>query len=62
MADVKCPKCDGCGKVANDADETPWSAWTSLPLASSAAVLAGFVRPKPCPLCGGSGKIESATG
>lgn len=54
----KCPKCTGCGKVADSADEEPWSAWLSLPLAASVAVLAGIVMPKICPLCGGSGKVE----
>lgn len=52
----KCTTCEGCGKIANDDSGTPWSAWTSLPLHSSAAVLMGLVRPVPCPDCNGSGK------
>lgn len=52
---TKCPACDGCGKIANDEDGTPWTYWAALPLQSSAAVLAGLVRPIPCPKCGGRG-------
>jgi hypothetical protein len=46
-----CPKCDGCGQVADTDDQEPWTAWTSLPLQSSAAVLMGLVKPIPCPVC-----------
>jgi hypothetical protein len=51
--DVKgpCPTCEGCGQIANDDSQTPWSAWLDLPLKSSAAVLMGLVRPLPCPTC-----------
>jgi len=62
MSDAKCPKCDGCGKVATDDDQTPWSHWTSLPHASSAAVLMGLVKPVPCPDCGGTGKAAEPKG
>jgi hypothetical protein len=24
-----CPRCQGCGQLVNDNDETPWSAWDS---------------------------------
>lgn len=54
----KCTNCDGCGKVADTEDQEPWTAWTSLPLHSSAAVLTGMVKPIPCPECGGSGAIH----
>jgi hypothetical protein len=53
---AKCWKCGGCGQVANTEDEEPWTAWLSLPLESSAAVLLGLVRPKTCPACNGSGE------
>lgn len=56
MSESDCTKCEGCGKVANDADQTPWRHWLRLPLESSAAVLMGLVRPVPCPRCGGTGK------
>jgi len=48
-----CGKCDGCGQVADTADQEPWTAWTSLPLSSSAAVIAGVVKPITCPACKG---------
>jgi|GEM_PF-5683354 len=59
-AHVKCPKCNGCGKVADTEDQEPWTVWAALSLQSAAAVLAGIVRPRPCPLCGGTGKIDTA--
>lgn len=55
----KCNRCDGCGKIANSEDGEPWTVWTSLPLHSSAAVLAGIVRPITCPDCNGTGKTVS---
>lgn len=56
MADDKCPKCEGCGKVATDEDQSPWTYWLELPLQSSLAVLSGIVKPVDCPECGGTGK------
>lgn len=56
---MKCERCDGCGRIADSEDGEPWTAWTSLPLHSSAAVLAGLVKPIPCPKCGGSGQLVS---
>ncbi len=53
---MKCPKCEGCGKIATDEDGTSWSAWLELPLGSSFAVLAGLIKPITCPECGGSGR------
>ncbi len=57
MSTDECPKCEGCGKVADTKDQEPWTAWTSLPLNSSAAVLLGFIKPKTCPKCNGSGLL-----
>jgi len=54
---VPCPKCDGCGRVANSDDQEPWTVWENLPLKSAAAVLIGLVRPIPCPVCHGSGSV-----
>jgi hypothetical protein len=51
---VKCDRCEGCGKIDNG-DGAPWTAWLSLPLQSSAAVLMGLVKPIPCPDCNGTG-------
>jgi hypothetical protein len=53
---MKCQRCDGCGKIANTEDGEPWTAWTSLPFSSAAAVVAGIVKPITCPDCGGSGQ------
>ncbi len=46
-----CPKCEGCGQIANSDDGEPWSFWERLPEASNLAVRLGIVRPIPCPLC-----------
>lgn len=54
---VPCQRCAGCGQIANDSDGTPWSAWLNLPLDSAVAVVAGIVRPLPCPTCNGAGRI-----
>lgn len=48
-----CPKCRGCGRVANTKRQEPWTAWENLPLISSASVLLGIVKPITCPECGG---------
>jgi hypothetical protein len=50
-----CNRCDGCGQIANSESGEPWSDWLDLPIRSSAAVLAGLVRPISCPTCKGSG-------
>ena len=52
-----CPKCDGCGQIANSHDGEPWTVWMNLPVRSAAAVVFGIVKPIPCPRCGGSGKL-----
>lgn len=56
MTEEKCVTCDGCGRIANDDEHTPWTFWENLPVKSAAAVLMGLVRPIPCPDCGGSGR------
>lgn len=50
-----CGKCETDGRVANDEDESPWSAWATLPVQSAAAVTLGLVFPVPCPVCKGTG-------
>lgn len=57
-----CPRCAGCGKIANTEDGEAWTHWLALPLQSSAAVLMGIVRPIVCPACSGSGKKTPAIG
>ena len=54
---AKCERCEGCGEIADDDEGTPWSYWKSLPLMSAGAVLAGIVKPLPCPECSGSGRV-----
>lgn len=55
-----CPRCLGCGQLANSEDREPWSAWAELPPGSDLAVRMGMVKPIPCDQCGGSGKATSA--
>jgi len=55
-----CPTCEGCGRVADDGDQTSWSLWENIPLGSSAAVAHGLVKPMTCPTCGGTGKVGGA--
>ena len=55
---MTCDKCDGCGKVADSDDEEPWSDWLKLPVESASALLLGFVKPKPCPMCNGTGETK----
>ena len=57
----KCNICDGCGRVADDEEQLPWSIWESLPPGSSLAVKMGLVRPLPCPECKGCGTITLAS-
>jgi hypothetical protein len=54
----KCQRCDGCGKIASGEEGAPWTAWTDMPLGSSAAVIMGIVKPITCPDCGGSGEVK----
>jgi hypothetical protein len=54
-----CKRCDGCGRIADSEDGLPWTRWTELPLHSSIALLAGIVRPIPCPKCAGTGEQEN---
>lgn len=52
-----CTRCDGCGKISDSDDGEAWTAWTSLPLQSSVAVLMGWVKPIDCPVCRGEGTV-----
>lgn len=54
-----CPSCEGCGKVANDTDQTPWTHWINLPEQSKLAIYMGLVHPVRCARCGGTGKVEA---
>lgn len=55
-----CSRCDGCGQLADSDDREPWTFWMSLPVKSAAAVLLGLVKPVPCDVCGGTGKVAGA--
>ena len=55
---MKCPKCHGCGQIADTDREEPWADWLALPMQSAAAVLLGVIKPRACPRCAGSGEIE----
>lgn len=57
--DDKCRRCDGCGQIANSEEGEPWTAWSHLPPGSDIAVRMGFVKPIPCPACGGTGKVAA---
>jgi hypothetical protein len=54
----KCPKCDGCGRIADSEDGEPWTVWESLPHGSNIAVVLGVVKPIQCPRCGGRGVYQ----
>lgn len=53
-----CPRCWGDGRIASGEEGAPWPTWLDLPLKSATAVIAGIVKPIPCPICGGSGSKE----
>ena len=54
-----CPKCLGCGQIASDDDESPWSLWEDLKPPANLAVVMGLVRPLPCPKCKGTGQKKA---
>ncbi len=37
----------------------PWTAWAELPPGSDIAVRMGLVKPKPCPVCLGKGRVTA---
>jgi hypothetical protein len=51
-----CPRCDGCGRIANSEAGEPWRVWEALPEASAVAVRLGIVKPILCPDCAGTGR------
>lgn len=59
---VKCETCDGCGKLADTEDREPWSRWLEIPVKSALALQIGLVRPIPCTVCKGKGKVPDYSG
>lgn len=59
---MPCPRCKGCGQLANSDSGEPWTDWLKLPLESALAVFIGLVRPVTCPACGGTGFVEPQMG
>ena len=57
MSKRQCPQCDGCGKIASGDEGAPWTFWENLPLRNAVAVVAGLVKPLPCPRCRGRGTL-----
>lgn len=53
LVPVPCPRCEGCGQLADTDDREPWTAWESLPPGADLAVKAGLVKPVPCDQCDG---------
>lgn len=51
LKDPECSRCDGCGEIADSEDGEPWTHWMDLPPGSNLAVVAGIVKPIPCPEC-----------
>ncbi len=58
QAGTDCPRCDGCGQIANSAQGEPWTQWLALPASSRLAITLGLVKPLECPDCQGTGKHE----
>jgi len=58
MVTVFCPRCRGCGKLANTEQQEPWIYWLELPIESQLAIALGVVKPEPCEECKGTGTIE----
>lgn len=56
-----CPRCEGCGQLANDDDRTPWTFWAELTPPSNMAVTLGLVFPEPCTDCSGTGVRAAAS-
>jgi hypothetical protein len=57
IATKPCPRCLGCGQLANSDDREPWSAWEALPPGSDLAVQLGIVQPEDCDECHGKGTV-----
>lgn len=53
--EAACPRCEGCGQIADSEAGEPWLAWENLPTGSNVAVRLGLVKPIRCPACQGTG-------
>ena len=52
----ECPRCLGCGRIADSEEGEPWEMWEALPPGSNLAVRLGLVKPITCPECDGTGR------
>lgn len=51
-----CETCKGCGRIAEHV-EMPWDEWREKdPQLSAAGARSGYIKPQPCPDCGGLGR------
>lgn len=49
----ECGRCEGCGHVTGSYGwEIPWTKWSV-----DGSATKGFMRPSPCPDCGGTGAL-----
>lgn len=57
--EMPCPRCRGCGKIADSEEGEAWIYWLPpyLEPPANIAVVAGIVKPITCPDCGGDGKM-----
>lgn len=56
-----CPRCAGCGKLADTDDREPWKYWLEMPLQNAVAVVMGIVKPIDCDRCNGLGIVRTET-
>lgn len=60
LREMPCPRCVGCGKLADSEDNEAWVYWIPpyLNPPENLAVVMGIVKPIDCHDCAGTGKIE----
>ena len=64
MRTVRCARCAGCGRIAShpEGSGAPWTSWENRLVKDAPAVVAGTVKPIPCPSCAGKGTVEKEIG
>lgn len=53
-----CPRCEGCGDLADNEFKTPWRAWQDLPIITSPTMRESDVEKVECSQCSGTGLIR----